>query len=698
MKTCLLLALALGSAARLCAQTLTLWPSDLCEAQKHAASEMTTDAQKALHVSVGTTYDWPGVTLFFKAGEYDLAEYGPLQVTVSNTSARVLTVSLSVKNRNQKGHSPGGSVAVKPNETGVITVNLRNTPWVLDKPLELVGMRGYPAAIGGGTFNVRKTAELHVFTAKPEAPASFTVIKIEAFKKPLTLLKTETFLPFVDRFGQFAHDEWPGKIHSEDELRQARGKEAAWLAATPAPADRNTWGGWTRGPQLKATGHFRTEKVDGKWWLVDPDGRLFFSHGVDCVRPGADTGVQYRETYFAWLPEKASPFATFYGTGHWAPHGFYKDKSSFKTFDFARANLLRKYAEGWEATFAELAHQRIRAWGLNTVANWSDSKVYLLRRTPYTVCLGTGGPRIEGSEGWWGKFPDPFSQEFGDGIRKRALEQRQAGTANDPWCLGYFVDNELSWGKDDRDLARAALLSPATQPAKLAFKTWLEKKYATPEALNVAWATAFAGWDAFLANTNKPNEKLCGADLEAFHTELAEQYFRTIRDAVRAAAPDTLYLGCRIAWGAPSVYRASAKYCDVVSVNTYQKRVTKELPEGSADKPMINGEFHFGALDRGLFHTGLVATPSQAERAACYTEFLNSCLTHPRYVGTHWFQWRDQALTGRGDGENYQIGFLTITDQPYPELVEAARKIGASLYETRFNASITTPDQDTATR
>ena len=257
-------------------------------------------------------------------------------------------------------------------------------------------------------------------------------------------------------------------------------------------------------------------------------------------------------------------------------------------------------------------------------------------------------------------------------------------TADDPWCIGYFVDNELSWGKDDRDLARAALLSPATQPAKLAFRAWLEQKYATPEALNTAWGTAFASWDAFLAATNKPAEKACGTDLEAFHTQIAERYFRVIRDAVKAAAPDKLYLGCRIAWGAPSVYRASAKYCDVVSVNIYSRKANKDLPDGSEDKPMINGEFHFGALDRGMFHTGLVPTGSQEERAACYVAFLESCLAHPRYVGTHWFQWRDQALTGRGDGENYQIGFLTVTDQPHPELVEAARQVGASMYRTRY--------------
>ena len=53
-------------------------------------------------------------------------------------------------------------------------------------------------------------------------------------------------------------------------------------------------------------------------------------------------------------------------------------------------------------------------------------------------------------------------------------------------------------------------------------------------------------------------------------------------------------------------------------------------------------------------------------------------------IGTHWFQWRDQAVTGRDDGENYQIGFVTIADAPYPELVAAAREIAAGMYRRRY--------------
>ena len=44
-------------------------------------------------------------------------------------------------------------------------------------------------------------------------------------------------------------------------------------------------------------------------------------------------------------------------------------------------------------------------------------------------------------------------------------------------------------------------------------------------------------------------------------------------------------------------------------------------------------------------------------------------LGNPLIVGTHWFQYGDQATTGRGDGENYQIGFVDVCDTPYAETI-----------------------------
>ena len=56
------------------------------------------------------------------------------------------------------------------------------------------------------------------------------------------------------------------------------------VASLGASADRSKFGGWKDGPRLEATGYFRTEKVNGKWALVDPEGYLYFALGLANVR------------------------------------------------------------------------------------------------------------------------------------------------------------------------------------------------------------------------------------------------------------------------------------------------------------------------------------------------------------------------------------------------------------------------------
>ena len=104
--------------------------------------------------------------------------------------------------------------------------------------------------------------------------------------------------------------------------------------------------------------------------------------------------------------------------------------------------------------------------------------------------------------------------------------------------------------------------------------------------------------------------------------------------------------------------------------------------------PVIIGEFHFGALDRGMFHTGLVSTPSQEARAQAYYTYVAGMLRNPQLVGCHWFKYMDEPCTGRGlDGENYQIGFLDIADTPYQETVDKCREVGYQMYRLRLEAS-----------
>ena len=69
--------------------------------------------------------------------------------------------------------------------------------------------------------------------------------------------------------------------------------------------------------------------------------------------------------------------------------------------------------------------------------------------------------------------------------------------------------------------------------------------------------------------------------------------------------------------------------------------------------------------ERGLA-PGLVQTASQAERGVAYSYYVEHAAEHPAIVGAHWYQWIDQPATGRRDGENYNIGWIDVTDRPYP--------------------------------
>lgn len=636
-----------------------------------------------LRVETGREGKWPGITLKAPAGKWDLSKYEYVCVDVKNVGDGPVTVSCRVDNPGADGNKNcvTESITLAGREAGTLTVRIFPVPWKISEPLELVGMRAAP--VHSGKIDTSNVTQILVYAGKPGADHVFEIGTIRA-GGGVTILDAKTFLPFIDEFGQFIHVDWPGKTHSLDELASHGRAEQEDLAAHSGPADRNQYGGWTAGPKLKATGFFRVEKYQGKWWLIDPEGWLFWSHGADCVRPESSTPVSDRERYFRDLPASESPFAQFYGTANWAPHGYYQDHSPYKTYDFSQANLLRKYGRQWSQAFAGITHRRLKSWGMNTIANWSDADIYLMRKTPYVCTISYNARTLEGSEGYWGKFYDVFDPSFRETLRER-LASEKGKSIGDPWCIGYFVHNELAWG-DEVSLAMATLICPAEQPAKKVFLEDLKAKYATIDKLNAAWGTDHSSWDALLESRQAPDKKEAWADLTAFYSKTAETYFRIIRDELKAVAPNQLYMGCRFAWVNDRAALAAAKFCDIVGYNRYSYSVADQRLPDEIDKPIIIGEFHFGALDRGMFHTGLKATKDQDDRATKYKDYVQGALRNPYIVGTHWFQYKDQATTGRGDGENYQIGFIDICDKPYPEIVRACREVGYDLYEYRLQA------------
>lgn len=474
-------------------------------------------------------------------------------------------------------------------------------------------------------------------------------------------------LPYLDKFGQVRQLDWPGKVHSDEELNERTRMEAEESKTNPGPESFNRFGGWKDGPQLEATGFFRVEKYKGRWWFVDPEGRLFFSHGANSIGFDQQTAVTDREALFEWIPSEADIGAAL----------------SNNVLKFMIANLHRTYGPDWQTRAYDRVHTRMRAWGLNTVGAWSDPQLYGSPKTPYTPILHVW----PGKSPLGKKVPDPFSPEFEqrveDGLRKLAKT-----SGSDPWCLGVFIDNELGWYED---FVHNSLAGPPDMPARVAVINLLKEKYATIEALNAAWSTQHASWDALNgapasleALEDAPDDfKAYREDRKSIGQLIGNRYYKVCHDMMRKIFPNHLYLGSRIHKASPEVYEEATRYSDVLSVNRYMPLATTGLPKGF-DKPVLIAEFHFGAPDRGVPGVGLMFVGDQVQRSRAYAAYVLDSVLQPNIVGTHWFAYPDQSAASRPTagkpGENYQIGFVDVTDAPYAEFTAYSRGLADAMY------------------
>ncbi|NGM60862.1 hypothetical protein G5B30_02910 [Sphingobacterium sp. SGG-5] len=644
-------------------------------------------------VWIEDTSDTQVSPVFELTGSWDLSEYNQLKVVLVNANKREhinATLKIAGRGPSREEGSLESKVSIRGGETLEWIIPIVPSPVYPAILKRMTGMRATPFSIDGvtSTLNPEKIDRISISFDKGLKGTRLgikNIVAVKGTKVPTPewfAFSEEKFFPFIDKYGQFIHKDWPGKTKNDSDLHGDLQRELEEIESNPGPADRGLYGGWLKGKRLEATGNFQVRKVDGKWWMVDPDGYLFWSHGVVRVTPSsAVTIIDNRENFFSALPDVDAPFGEFYKTKDEFLYRYYQSWGINKTYDFSAANIRIKYGEDWRVAYRDMVFRRLRSWGMNTISAGSAKEIYHENRVPYCDRIELGSPRIEGAPDRLNVIKDPFHPDFGE---KFAEQLRERGDELlSPWCYGYFVDNKLVWGAD-HDLARWVLKSPAQQAAKKIFIANLKNKYGTIEALNVVWKSTYKSWDELLATQQEPPEGSI-KDCAAFSAVLIEEYFKNIGTVMQQVAPGKLYLGCRYVTVNEKVLQIAAKYCDVLTFDLFWDSLADfKLPEG-IDKPVLIGEFHFGALDRGLFHPGLNQKADQQERAQAYEKYVRSALRNPFIIGTAWHQFSDQATTGRFDGENFQDGLTDVCDRVYSETISKVKEIGKNLYQIRMD-------------
>jgi len=632
------------------------------------------DGTHALSVNFSTSA-W--ATLRLPSPTSDWSAYGWVAVDVTNPNPDPCTFTMFVTGQTVNGSAPGMSAkaTIPGNTSGTFAMSI--APGLSPSQYGMVALpppepgdhviSGFPS----GSFQVGSVASYGVFTASLPAAKSLVFDRF----RTIPLQDSTDLTGIVDSYGQYKMGQWAGKLSSAGDLSAKLAAENADLAAN-TPTSTDDYGGWLQGPQMTATGYFYTVKYSGHWWLVTPQGHLFFSVGMDGVRSVEGSIVTGREPLFAAAPPLQSQ--SIYYTGP-AVSAYYV------------ANLQAKYGSDYYSSWVAMTTARLQSWGFNTIGNWSDSAFFSQGKLPYTVPISTAGTYNSIPMGMvaGAKLPDPYDPAFNT-VLNTQVSNAASSTAADPKCIGYFVDNELVWGDTSVNryaIARSVLAQYASSsPAKVAFINYLKSKYTTIAALNSAWVTQYTDWTSLNYYVGLPGTLSASlqTDLQTFIYNFAVKYFSTVNTAIKTNAPNHLYLGCRFgaSWITPEVMKAAGEQCDVVSLNIYQTTLSGPAMTslGSLDKPCLISEFHIGSNERGMFSAGMIGSFNAADRAKTVAGYMQSVAADKRFIGCHWYKYVDDPTVGRGlDGANHGIGFVDVTDTPYTELVSATRSVSGNL-------------------
>lgn len=355
----------------------------------------------------------------------------------------------------------------------------------------------------------------------------------------------------------------------------------------------------------ESTGYFYTEKVDGRWWIIDPLGYPYINVGLSQIDYSLNGSKLQREnalkkfgTYENWAKETTLQV---------------RDQLYFNSSFSPRAEIIAV-----EDGLPYMAHISVMSsYGLvkGVRVNGNGSTAFSENNTMPVF--------------------DPDFVGFANSYAKEQLAAR----ANDPRIIGYTSDNELPM---DVGMLDNSLSVNHTNPANI-------YTYAC------AWT-----WLVNITGKEAPTHADITDELrDLYRGFVYDRYFYVVSEAIDAADPNHMYMGCRfltVSKDSQWVYRFTSPYVDCMTINWYfcwepQSEALYGI-EKNGDMPFIVTEFYTKAGDSGLPNmsgAGLyVAT--QTDRADYYETFTLKLLESNNCVGWQLFHYMDNdPNSGTGD-------------------------------------------------
>lgn len=376
--------------------------------------------------------------------------------------------------------------------------------------------------------------------------------------------------------------------------------------------------------KAEATGFFYTKKIDGRWWLIDPDGFAGINMAVTSLPDMVDTQASW--AYGILQKNGYNSTGNFLATEDMTKRLF-NDKHSEKMSYTRRKNFFQNYRISRQSTY---------------------STPDLVKKNPENY-ITVFDPEFE-------SFVDNFASGFANYKNERDL-------------LGYFSDNEINFTDDQ--LKKFLNVLPESDPNYMAAMAYLNSK-----GLDKAWV--IANYD----NIPDVRNEFLSLIVERYYSVISTAIKKY--DPNHLYLGSRLHGKPR---DSETVVTGASKYCDIVSVNYYNyvfpsDQICSPLKWGKwlqkYDKPCLITEFYaqeYNALYPTQSGAGFY-TDNQSGRGIFYQSTCLDVLRSKYYVGWQYFRWLDDPAPNFSNK-----GIVNVNNQEYTGMTSYMQELNRQVYQ-----------------
>lgn len=419
---------------------------------------------------------------------------------------------------------------------------------------------------------------------------------------------------------------------------------------------KDRFGGWKVNIGAEATGAFHIEEAGGRKWLVTPDGNPYILVCMNRFSFGSsDRMIKARDAMFGgrdgWLSQEVV---------------FLKETGFNSVGAWSQTALISEQTDEAKKIPYIVIYQPTSAYNGDMKSRGLEKDAYADKSV---------------DDNWYGypySFPMIFNDDYeayADNVIKDAARYR-----DDPYCIGYFIDNELPWVNHGLDYCLGKW--PAGHVNHTVAQQWLDERK---------------------GKTGATLSEVTDDDRKAFVGYCFDKYLEKVSGILRRYDPNHLFFGPRMShWrnelDNDYVFRAAGKWLDAWCFNHYRywepdvERL-KHYSEVSGLPGMIT-EFYVKGDDTDAYyhsgHSGLTNTSgagwlvhTQEERGIFYQNFALKLLQCPDIIGWNYFMYIDNdpedpdAAAGEVDGNK---GVLTCEFERYTPLVDRMKAFNNNVF------------------